>query len=323
MGLLRKVLNPELFQGSLHRHGSFEGWYFKLIDLDMATSAAVIPGVALAGGDVAGRSHAFVQVIHGADTRYYEYPLHEFHTDGKEFLVRVGGNTFSREGIRLDLDGPGGTVAGELSFTEALPFPKGPWPGIMGPFGFVPGMECYHGVVTIRHNISGALRVDGQALDFSGGTGYVEKDWGRSFPSCWVWLQAGHFPGSDAAFLFSVADIPFAGSSFTGFFAFLYLDGRLHLLATYTGAKLVSLNDRDGVTHAVIRDRRRTLELAAKPGPGGLLRAPKNGLMDRLIEESIQASVQVRLIEDGQEVFSGSSDCAGMERYEHGRLQTK
>ena len=319
MGLLRKVMNPELFQGSLKQAGYFEGWYFKLIDRDAKQSAAVIPGVSLADGAGA-QSHAFVQVIHGADARYYAYPLSDFHADSKQFLVRVGGSEFSRDGMRLDLSGPGGAVTGELAFTGAMPFPKKPWPGIMGPFGFLPGMECYHGVVTVRHRVSGALRLGGAALDFTGGSGYVEKDWGRSFPSCWVWLQAGHFPGSDAAFLFSVARIPFAGSGFDGFFAFLYANGRLHRLATYTGARLVSLTDRGGATEAVIRSWRQVLELCARPGPGGLLRAPKNGLMDRLIEESIQATVEVRLTEDGQEVFSGSSPCAGMERFEHGRL---
>ncbi|MCK7537696.1 MAG: tocopherol cyclase family protein [Marinilabiliales bacterium] len=29
--------------------------------------------------------------------------------------------------------------------------------------------------------------------DFSGGRGYIEKDWGHSFPSAYVWMQSNHF----------------------------------------------------------------------------------------------------------------------------------
>lgn len=322
--MIRKIFNPELFQGSLRRHNYFEGWYFKLIDREMAGAIAVIPGVSLGvRGDPNG-SHAFVQVITGSRTRYYSYPLASFSADGRQFHVQIGGNSFSRDGIRLELDGPDGSIAGELHFSDVLPFPKSPLsPGIMGPYGFVPGMECYHGIVNIRHMIAGSLMMDGRELCLDGGSGYVEKDWGRSFPSAWIWLQAGHF-GGDETFLFSVADIPFGTGSFKGFFAFLYSGGVLQRFATYTGAKLAELYEADGVTHAVILGRGCKLEIAARPGPRGLLKAPKNGLMDRLIEETIQAEVEVRLTgDDGVSVFRGKSPCAGMERYHHEGLLTK
>lgn len=31
-------------------------------------------------------------------------------------------------------------------------------------------------------------------MDFSGGRGYIEKDWGQSFPAAWVWLQINYLP---------------------------------------------------------------------------------------------------------------------------------
>ena len=322
MGLLRRIRNPELLQTGLRRRGCFEGWYFKLIDRPMTGSAAVIPGVSLGGRGCVEGSHAFVQVIHGGRGRYFRYPLSAFDADRREFRVGVGGSSFSCRGMLLDLDGPDGRIAGELRFYDGLPFPKTVlWPGIMGPYSFVPGMECYHGIVSIRHGISGSLIIDGETLCFDGGSGYVEKDWGRSFPSCWIWLQANHF-GRDAAFLFSVADIPFLGSSFHGFFAFLYLDGRLHRFATYTGARLVSLTERNGETAVAIQGRGMTLEVTARPGPGGLLKAPKNGLMDRMIEETIQAAVEVRLTGSKGVLFHGQSPCAGMERYRSEALLT-
>ncbi|MEZ4893124.1 MAG: tocopherol cyclase family protein [Saprospiraceae bacterium] len=37
------------------------------------------------------------------------------------------------------------------------------------------------------------LTINGEELDFTGGKGYMEKDWGRSFPSAYFWMQTNHF----------------------------------------------------------------------------------------------------------------------------------
>lgn len=321
MTSIYKICNPELFQGDMNRRGYFEGWYFKLIDRTMSTAVAVIPGVALGDSPSAAGSHAFVQFILGQRAEYYRFPLSDFQSDNKRFSVGIGGNAFSREGISLNLGQGGSPIRGELAFTGVLPFPKTLcWPGIMGPYGFVPGMECYHGIVSIRHTITGSLKIDGHEVSFDGGTGYIEKDWGRSFPSSWIWLQANHF-GEGSAFLFSVADIPWRGSSFRGFFAFLHHKGRLHRFATYTGARLALLQENESSINAALISKAGRLEISARPGPGGLLKAPKNGLMDRLIEESISATVAVRLTDGrGNTIFDGISPCAGMERYDYEKL---
>lgn len=60
---------------------------------------------------------------------------------------------------------------------------------IMGPFRFLPGMECSHGVISMGHSLEGKLDLNGKRIDFSGGTGYVETDRGRSFPSAYLWTQ--------------------------------------------------------------------------------------------------------------------------------------
>ena len=59
----------------------------------------------------------------------------------------------------------------------------------MGPFRFLPGMECSHGVISMGHALEGTLTLNGAVLDFAGGTGYVETDRGRSFPSAYLWTQ--------------------------------------------------------------------------------------------------------------------------------------
>ena len=111
---LQTMLHPERYHGEGKRPPFFEGWYFKLVDPRRAHRLAIIPGIFL---DPAGRdSHSFVQVLDGATSsaRFYRYAPEEFHADPDRFDVRVGPNRFSLEGLRLDLDGPEGSLAGAI-----------------------------------------------------------------------------------------------------------------------------------------------------------------------------------------------------------------
>jgi hypothetical protein len=108
-------------------------------------------------------------------------------------------------------------LSGDLRYTA----PARPRSDIMGPFSFLP-MECRHSVFSMRHGVSGTLRLNGRLLDFEGGTGYIEGDRGRSFPKRYLWTQCS-FP--EGALMLSVADIPFAGARFTGIIGFVYMNG--------------------------------------------------------------------------------------------------
>lgn len=308
---VRAWLHPELPQVGMRRHGCFEGWYYKLVDRDARLALALIPGFA------AGRAgHGFVQAMAPALglQAIYRFPLQDVRLDRRQLDVAVGPCRFRRDGLLVDLHGQH-EISGELRFEDIVPFPvKGLLRGPMGPFGMAPGMECYHGIVNVRERLRGTLRIDGQPVDFTGGAGYVEKDWGRSFPQAWVWLQGNHFAREDACFLFSAAIIPWLTGSFLGFFALLFQGGRLHLLATYNGGRLEDLRCDQGSVHAKVRGRAGTLEVQARCDARGLLTAPQKGLMNRPIQESIDADVAVRLTApDGRTLFEGRSAHGGME----------
>lgn len=304
-------LHPELPQVDPHRRGYFEGWYYKLVDAGNRVALALIPGVATGPG-----GHCFVQAFSPqlglqADVHF---PMEQYRAERHTLHVTVGSSEFRREGLRVDLH-DGHDISGELRFSDIVPFPaRGMLRGPMGPFGWLPGMECYHGIVNIRHRIEGALRIGGQEVDFTGGSGYVEKDWGRSFPSAWVWLQGNHFEHSAACFLFSAAIIPSVTGSFLGFFALLMDHGQARILATYNGARLRQLRHQGDIVEATVAGRSGTLEVSAQCDARGMLRAPKNGLMDRTIEESITAVLDVRWRDPhGNVIFEGRSPHGGME----------
>ena len=189
MAGIGRLWHPEVFQGRGKTRNYFEGWYYKLIDRDRSHVMALIPGIALgrAGED----PHAFIQFIDAVKGKvgYARFPFTEFVSEKQCFSVGIGENRFTRDHLKLDLRRDGLDIRGELHFFDILRFPGTLLsPGIMGPYTFVPFMECYHGIVNIRHRIEGTLVIGGEAVDLTGGEGYIEKDWGRSFPSSWVWL---------------------------------------------------------------------------------------------------------------------------------------
>lgn len=306
--------SPEAFRGAHRRRNYFEGWYYKLIDRQRAHVFAVIPGISI-GAD-RDDAHAFVQFIDAVQgrTEYFRYPFDAFYANRKRLHVRIGENEFTDRGICLGLHNDDTQIRAALSFSDVAKYPRSFFsPGIMGPFSFVPCMECYHGVVNISHTLSGSLLVDGTGIDMTGGEGYIEKDWGRSFPSAWIWLQANHFAQRGASFMFSLARIPWLGTSFAGLIAFLKTPDGFYKFATYNGACVEKLTLEGSKLTGCLGRGGDTLEFTAQYQRGGLLKAPKNGLMSRTIEESITAEVSLRLYRNDRIIYQGQSGWAGME----------
>lgn len=316
MYLFNKLKNPEMFQGQYKKKNYFEGWYYKLIDSSQKNVWALIPGIAY--GKDPNDGHAFIQVIEANSCRvhYFRYDIYDFKSSNRDFHVQIGNNHFNRNEIKLDLRGQDTLIQGHLTFHNIVPFPKKPLrPGIMGPFSFVPSMECYHGVVNIHHEIKGSLFENKSEIDFTNGYGYIEKDWGRSFPESWIWLQSNHFPQKNVSVMFSVAKIPWLLSHFTGFLSFLRIDDEVLMFATYTGAKIRKLKYENNLLTLSISSFKHTLEMEAKFSKGGVLKAPKNGMMDRTVTESITSNVNVRLYHNKSKrlLFEGEGMNTGFE----------
>jgi tocopherol cyclase len=317
----RNIWRPNNYHGWGKKPPFFEGWYFKLVDQREQRPYAVIPGVFIGGQT--GASHSFVQTLDGAtgESTYHRYPYEAFSASRDEFDVWVGPNHFRADGIHLEIASPERTILGDLLFENLSPWPVKPLaPGIMGWYAFAPFMECYHGVVSLDHAIRGALTIDGQHVDFTGGHGYTEKDWGQSFPRAWVWMQTNHFEQRGTSFTASVAIIPWLRGAFNGFIVGLWNGGRLYRFATYTGATLEHLAVTDDHVEIRVADRSAgrgafRLEVRAQRSEGGLLHSPERTAMLQRVMESLTATVQVRLIEQssGHVVFEGEGKHAGLE----------
>jgi tocopherol cyclase len=307
----RAALDPPRFQGWGRRRRYFEGWYFKVVMPEHRLAYAFIPGISYDDG---GKGHAFLQVLDGvqATSQYFEYPVDDFQPRTDRFSLQLGVHHFSDRGLWVDLP----DLRVDLQFTDIHPWPRRPLaPGVMGWYGFVPRMQCYHGLVSLHHKLSGEITVKGQRYSAEGGVGYTEKDWGSGFPKAWIWCQSNHLSNTNqpASLMASVANIPWMGSSFTGFLSTFLFEGELFTFTTWTGARAQVQSLSNGAVELAFSDKNHRLELRGHPVPGGNLASPIAGAMTGKINESLQARLDVRLFSGGQLRYEGNANWAGLE----------
>ncbi|MFT9056463.1 MAG: tocopherol cyclase family protein [Ethanoligenens sp.] len=300
----QNCLLSETFQGKYAQAPYFEGWYFRL--QNGSHSISLIPGICLNP-----QPHAYLQILNGEKgaSSYQEYPFSAFRFRQDRFAISIGENHFSSTSIHLREP----QLHGDISFTNRVPFCAHRLnTGMMGPFAFVPWLQCRHGVVTIRSTLAGALTDDTGTMDFTGGIGYVEKDWGTAFPQPYLWTQA-HFGLS--TFMLCLARVPLPGGALTGILAFLYTGQKRYLFSTYTGTRLSTIcRTEDGAWHLIFRTPFHRLFLRLITHKGLTLRAPGTQGMNREIQEDPHANLSVRLATcGGDTVFQGKSADASAE----------
>jgi tocopherol cyclase len=317
----RATWNPDMYHGWGKTRSYFEGWYFKIVDNTEGYALAFIPGISLGKS---GETHSFIQVLDGKKLRtaYHRFDTDAFQPSESEFSLQLADNQFTTHHIKLNLP----DIQGELRFKSTTPWVKmlGA-PGIMGWFSFVPFMECYHGIVSLDHSIEGTLTIEGKTVDFTNGRGYIEKDWGTSFPRGWFWMQSNHFFEKNnrntegvenhhdgVSLIASVAHIPFLGSYFIGYIVGFWFKNKLYRFATYTGAKMKAHLDGNNI-QLKFKDNQYLLEIeATKAGTGNLV-APLQGEMTGKVNESLQAVLHVRFYEKDKLIFEGKGRNAGLE----------
>lgn len=289
------------FHGKNRSGPYFEGWYLKH-QSRRRQSLALIPAFHI---DHTGRRGASLQVIANSGSWWLEYPEAQFHADPNHFQLQLGQSWFSRQGCVLNIDQDGFLLQGTLKY--------GPFTAIrsdiMGPFGLFAGMQCSHGIISMGHRLEGALKLNGEILDFSNGTGYIETDRGRSFPSSYLWTQCVWNGSENGSLMLAIASIPLPVVSFTGCICAVVHRGREYRLATYQGANIIEWSPNS----ARIRQGKYRLTVELLEEQGQSLRAPVEGSMKRTIHESLRATVRYCFWKEEELLFQHIDPCASFE----------
>lgn len=291
---VQRTLNPAWYHGHGKRAPFFEGWYYKLVNAAEDKRFAIIPGVFIHKN--AAESHAFIQVLDGmaGKATYHSYPTVD--ASKNSFDLRIGGNRFQLEQIDLDIDDEHAQIQGTLRFHSLKAWHISPlYVGYMGWFAWLPFLECYHGVLSFDHAISGTLRINGETIDFTGGRGYIEKDWGKNFPKGYVWLQTNHFDAQDTSLTGAIAVVPMLGFKIAGFAIALWHKGKLYPFATYNGAKTSRFAVTDTTVAWTVYTAKHELVVQAERADGAFLKSPERVAMITRVDETLKASAHVTL----------------------------
>ncbi len=313
---MNKHKYPECYHKKTNSKNYFEGWYFKQVSKDGLHTISLIPGVSFHANE----SHCFIQClyyhnINGLEAYNLDFPISSFHAIDSPFEITIQKNSFHKKGLFLHLDTPNFSLHGNLVFEQISPLQTSILqPNIMGVFSYIPYMECNHAILSMNHTLHGSLTLNGKLIDFEGGKGYVEKDWGRSFPKKYIWIQSNHFPDSQVSLFFSTAQIPFLLFHFNGFICnFLHHD-KEYRFATYNRSKLTILTLSNKSFHLKLKNKNNTLFLKGSLQSSKSLFAPKLGAMNTTIKEGLSGNVHVILLNaQGEKIYEGLSNQCGME----------
>ena len=195
-------INPDLYHGHDQYTNFFEGWYFKIVDATATYALAFIPGISRS--EDTRDHHSFIQVINlvNHSYHYYRYSIDDFYSNNRHLKINIGINEFSFNKIYVNLE----QIHGILYLGSPTKWPDSKLnPGSMGIYNHLPFMECYSQVCAIDGDIEeGHLKINGQVIDFSNGKYYIEKNWGKSFPTSWIWVQSNNFEDHRATVTCSV-----------------------------------------------------------------------------------------------------------------------
>ena len=278
----------------MFKHDYFKGWYFKCSANNK--TIAVIPAYHRNNR----KETASLQII--MDDSVFNIPFDSLEYYEKPLCIKLGNCVFSEKGIELNIRYDKLTIMGRLQFHKLSPIRY----DIMGPFHFIPFMQCRHSVYSMRHLIDGQINVNGEQLDFQNGIGYIEGDSGHSFPEQYVWTQCCF---ENCSIMLSVADIPLLGFHFIGIIGIVLLGEHEYRIATYLGAYLRHINEntvivKQGDYELYVK----LIERNAQP-----LYAPINGSMSRTIHESASCKAYYSFSLKDKRLCEFTSDRASFE----------
>ena len=176
------------------------------------------------------------------------------------------------------------------------------------------GMLSRDTQLSMDHSISGELNYKNNMINFDQGRGYTEKDWGKNFPTSWIWVQANHFNNNRLSISASIARIPFVGTEFAGFIIGLLYEDQFYRFTTYRSAKIVSLEYDGSKIKWTVKQKDLLLTIIIEIGSrSGMLYAPDENDMVKKVPEYLDSKVSINLTQNNRTIIEDQSNLAANE----------
>ena len=311
---IKGIRHPEAYHGDNAGTPFFEGWYHKIVTKS-GHAIVIIPGIY--SSEKVDNHFSFIMIFDGLSGKVHfeRFQKDDFFSKTDSYNTIIGGNKFFSDGISLNIKTEDFSISGSVNFIKTYPWPVTiKEPGCMGWYAYLPIMECYHGILSMDHELSGELIYNGDVLAFNKGRGYIEKDWGKNFPTSWIWVQSNHFNNNKISLSASIARIPLLGTRFAGFIVGLLYQGELYRFTTYRSAKIVELTYDGSNINWVIEQKTLTLFIQIEIGKrAGILFAPDEKDMVKKVPEYLDSKVSIKLMKNNSTIVEDSSDLAANE----------
>jgi len=314
--MLKQILNPDYYHGKNKKKSYFEGWYFKIVDKDQRNVFAFIPGIIKSSK---GKGHSFIQVLDGKGRKshYLKNSMMHFNAKNNQLYIEVDKNTFSLSEMRLNYYSEDFQMIGTLKFIDLIKWPDSIInPGSMGFYNYLLFMECYSQVCCLDGRIIGKLLINNEEIDFTGGDVYIEKNWGKSFPQAYIWIQSNSFKGKNVALTCSIGKIPFKIFRFTGFLAAIKIDDDIYKFTTMNRSRInIELKGKDVKIICTRKDIRLTIETNTFEDEFLNIKGPIIGKMDIIVKESLVSQIKVELYDLKRDaiIYEGNGFASGIE----------
>lgn len=278
----------------------FEGWYMK------HTVGENVFAFIISYHEVEGKEpYGCIQFINNDSSYMKEVHMDSCKWDTRAFEIIIEDSCFSIKGIKANIDFDDVRVRCNIKYGKKTPLDS----HIMGPFQYLPKMECNHDVLSLSHDIDGFLEVDGIYTPIRQGVGYMEKDQGCSFPSKYGWTQTNFHAQSTGSIMMAAASIPYGGIKFMGTICTILYRGKQYRLATYNGARVRGLTE----DKICVRNKEMLLIAEVVNKKPAKLAAPIKGDMATHIYESVKSEIRYRFYIKGKKVFDFISESASSE----------
>lgn len=155
--------NIELFQGEKYLNKNyFEGWYFKNSSSEYGISS--IPGISINEYE----KKSFIQIITNDESYNIDYDIDDFVYNDDPFYIKIKDSYFSKEYIDINIETL--KIYGRLNYSNSITINKSILnPNIMGPFSYIPFMECNHAILSMKNKVNGVITINDKKLVFDNG----------------------------------------------------------------------------------------------------------------------------------------------------------
>lgn len=304
-----KHVSDEFSYHENKRSPYFEGWYYKVTTDDV--SFAVIVGIAKNKTE----EHAFIQTIDTVSrkTQYQRFSMIDVIMHKEPFQLQIQDNIFTMHKLIVNMD----NIKLNMIQYGLTPLHCTNYaPTIMGPFSYLPHMQCIHSIISLHHYVRGTIEIASVSYQVKG-IGYMEKDRGVSFPTSYIWTQSNHCKIKHSCFFLSIADIPLGFFNFTGCICVLCINGKQYRFTTYDGVRIHKLDIERFPQHnevkILLRQKGYQLYIKIHCGHAYPLIAPQGAVMETKILESLDSVIHLKVYHHHTLLHDISFDQAGCE----------